>query len=167
MEIVDNFLPHNDFVELQHAIVWNDRFPWSIVKQINDDTLTNDCYNWYAIHMFYENDAPLTAEYHELVRPILTRNLVQQGRLRSLIRAKANFYGYTPELISHQPHADYDFSHSAAILSLNTCDGHTNISGEIVESVANRIVFFDGSVVHNSTSTTNQKGRFNINLNFL
>ena len=87
---------------------------------------------------------------------------------RSLLRVKVNFYPYSEKLIEHAPHTDYDFSHTGAVLSLNTCDGFTRLSdNSIVDSVENRIVFFDASTTHNSTTTTTSIGRYNINFNFL
>jgi hypothetical protein len=166
VEVIDNYLPWEIFDELRSMICWNDGFPWSIVKQINDDRLENDLCNWYGIHMFYENDNPTTPFYNQLLRPLLIRKMIEDGRLKSLLRAKANFYSYTQDIVNHQSHFDYSFSHKASVYSLNTCNGHTRIGDEIVESVENRIVFFDGSLTHNSTSTSDNKGRFNINLNF-
>ena len=50
----------------------------------------------------------------------------------------------------------------------NTCDGYTKLNdGTKVESVANRALFFDPSIPHQSTNCTNAKARFNININYL
>ena len=122
--------------------------------------------DWYAIHMLYYNDVPMT-HFFNYVNSLLIEKIRSDKRLKSLIRAKCNFYGHTHEIVEHQSHTDYEYEHIAAVFSLNTCDGYTRIGDTIVESVENRIVFFDGSKIHNSTSTSNKKGRFNINLNFL
>tara|TARA_R100000030_G_scaffold24845_1_gene18018 strand:- start:438 stop:782 length:345 start_codon:yes stop_codon:yes gene_type:complete len=87
--------------------------------------------------------------------------------VKKLLRIKANFYPHTETVKEHSSHVDYDFSHAGAVYSLNTCDGYTRIGEEIVESIENRMVFFDASELHNSTTTSNAKGRFNINFNFL
>ena len=63
-------------------------------------------------------------------------------------------------------HVDYNFSHKGALYYLNTCDGHTKIEGENVETIANRMVFFDAGEEHNSTNCTNDKFRVNINFNY-
>jgi hypothetical protein len=87
---------------------------------------------------------------------------------KALIRTKINLYPNTETLHEHPMHTDYDFSHSAAILSLNTCDGYTKLKdGTKIDSVANRILFFDGSEEHCSTTTTNVPARINININFV
>ena len=88
--------------------------------------------------------------------------------IKALIRIKVNFYPHSKELIEHAPHTDDTFSHMGAVFSLNTCDGFTRLSdGSIIDSVENRIVFFDASTSHNSTTTTTDIGRYNINFNFI
>ena len=38
--------------------------------------------------------------------------------------------------------------------------------GQKIRSVANRMLFFDATKLHNSTTCTDEKGRFNINFNY-
>ena len=65
-------------------------------------------------------------------------------------------------------HFDYPFSHSSALLSLNTCDGYTKLKdGTKIDSIANRILLFDPSEEHCSTTTTNIFARINININYI
>ena len=86
-----------------------------------------------------------------------------------MLRVKANLYPNTETLHEHPMHWDYSYSHSAAILSLNTCDGYTKIKEMDTKypSVANTLLEFDTSKDHCSTTTTNAVGRFNININYL
>ena len=39
--------------------------------------------------------------------------------------------------------------------------------GTKVDSVANRLLLFNSSLNHNSSTTTNAKGRYNININYI
>ena len=90
------------------------------------------------------------------------------ANFRTMIRIKINAYPHTNEVKEHIEHFDYPFSHKGALFSLNTCDGYTKFNdGTKVESVANRIIFFDASKNHQSTTTSNAKLRYNINFNFL
>ena len=67
----------------------------------------------------------------------------------------------------HGMHQDYTYKHNGVLYSLNTCDGYTKFeSGEKIDSVKNRAIFFDPSVPHTSTNTTNAKRRVNININY-
>ena len=83
---------------------------------------------------------------------------LEKLNIKSLIRVKANLYPYSGEtLYEHGMHSDDDFSHRAAILSLNTCDGYTKLEdGTKVESIANRMLIFDGNQKHCSTTTTSK-----------
>ena len=93
---------------------------------------------------------------------------VQMNIFHSLLRIKGNFYPHTETLREHTGHQDYLFSHTGALYSLNTCNGFTKLyDGTEIPSVANRILIFDSSTIHNSSTTTNAAGRFNINFNFL
>ena len=120
---------------------------------------------WYGIHVLYKEYEP-ASEAFEIVKPLIEK-IVQLGYGFGFIRAKVNFYPYTETVYEHGPHIDYDFPNYGAVFSLNTCDGFTRMpDGSKVESVENRIVFFDSSKPHNSSTTSNASGRFNINLNF-
>ena len=94
------------------------------------------------------------------------------GIIKSVLRMRANLFVNTSTVYEYQMHTDYPFSHSAAILSLNTCDGYTGIEdedGQItkVDSVANRVVLYDAGKNHCSSTTSDANARFNIIVNFL
>ena len=113
------------------------------------------------IHIFYDNNLPCSKHFEKLLE------LLDALEVNALIRAKANLYPNTQKLIEHEVHNDYEFSHRGAILYLNTCDGYTKLEdGTKVDSIANRVLIFDASTKHCSTTTTNAKARFNINLNY-
>ena len=96
----------------------------------------------------------------------LLRLVIQEGS--KLIRVKANLYLRTDEIEHHDTHVDYDFENNAAILYINTNNGLTVLEdGTEIESVANRLLFFDGSKPHHSTTCTDQKRRVNINVNYM
>ena len=169
VNVIDDFLPQEDFEEVRDLIVFNWDFDWYFQKEVNaaGTDCTKDFWNWYGTHTFYVNDFPESKNY-----PILYNKFIpcfkEMGIFRSLIRIKGNFYPHTETLKEHAPHVDYDFSHVGALYSLNTCDGFTKFyDGTKVESIANRIVFFDASKFHHSTTTSNAKLRYNINFNFL
>ena len=125
------------------------------------------------VHMFYSNTIvnagkrigrighPCSSHIDKII-PIL-----EKLNIKSMIRAKANLYPYSGKtLYEHEMHMDYEFPHYAALLSLNTCDGYTKLEdGTKIESVANRMVIFDASQKHCSTTTTSDFARINININ--
>ena len=162
--IIDNFLPEEEFKSLQKAIMWRDhvKFNLNSVVAVNDERHSLD--NWYGTSMIYVDDAPWSEHYDDIISIFGPR----LEDFASLIRIKINFYPHTKEIFEHKQHYDYNFSHQAAIFCLNTCDGYTRIGEDtIIESVENRFYTFDGSIPHNSTTTTNAKGRFNLNFNYM
>ena len=105
--------------------------------------------------------------HYELTTKIFSKISGEMGLGYGLIRSKINFYPYTNIVYEHGPHKDYDFFNYGAVLSLNTCNGFTRLEdGTKIDSVANRMLFFDASKLHNSSTTSDAPGRFNINLNF-
>ena len=84
---------------------------------------------------------------------------------------KVNCYPRTEKRIVHGRHVDF-FNHKGSvnglIFSLNTCNGATILEdGKEVKSIANRALFFDSMKPHSSTSCSDKKARFNININYL
>ena len=112
--------------------------------------------------MFYDGNQT-TSNHFDKLFPIL-----EKLEVKCLLRIKANLYPNTEILHEHSMHVDYVFSHSTALLSLNTCDGYTKLKdGTKINSVANRILLFDAREGHCSTTTTNVSARINININYI
>ena len=173
--VMDDFLPPEEF-ETIRSLVCNETkdfsfrfFPHKYVSspsELEDQSLRNDYWNWYGIHLLYNFDVP-NSPYFESIYQLFIPRFKDLGMCESLIRIKANFFPYTETLKEHHPHQDYPFFNTGAIYSLNTCDGFTRMAdGSKVDSVANRIVFFDASSSHNSTTTSDCAARYNINFNF-
>ena len=164
-QIIDEFLPQETFKELQNDIL-STRFPFFIENKVNNFQTEKNKFDWYATHTLYD-DYVSKSSYFSKMESLVNR-INEIAIVRALLRIKVNFYPYTEKLIEHAPHTDDEFSHMGAVFSLNTCDGFTRLcDGSIVNSIENRIVFFDASTMHNSTTTTTAIGRYNINFNFI
>lgn len=97
----------------------------------------------------------------------------------SLIRLKVNVTFNSSEVVELGYHQDRvsdtgEFDHMMnACFYLNTCDGYTRFldkdgkPGDKVESVANRLVYFPNSVKHAGTTTSNEKARYVVNINYI
>lgn len=171
-EVIDNFLDPDEFDDLQNLVLGVD-FPWYIATNVassktNPYTIRNynsfiedQLWNWYGVHLVYTT-VPRSSHFDYIMSLF-----AQKLEMKTPIRIKVNFHPYTNEVKEHAQHQDYPYSHKGAVFSLNTCDGFTRMTnGDKVDSVANRIVLFDPSEFHNSTTTSNQKGRYNINFNY-
>ena len=104
-------------------------------------------------HVIYNENKPNSNIYETMIP------LLEKLKAKCLIRIKANLYPHTETLYEHQVHIDYPFLHSGAILSLNTCDGYTKLKdGTKIDSVANRVLIFNSSEEHCSTTIMETSG---------
>jgi len=162
-EVIDDFLDEEYFDSLVTLFTDKEKtmVPWFFGTNIAYENVVEDNL-FYMIHVFYQSNAPYSSFYDKLIP------LLEKLGARCLLRIKANLYPNTEILHEHPMHTDYEFSHCGAILSLNTCDGYTKLKdGTKIDSVANRVLFFDPSEEHCSTTTTNVLARFNININYI
>ena len=165
-EVVDNFLDEEYFDSLVTLFTDKEKsgnimMPWYFNSSIVYDKVVENKL-FYMYHVFYEENVPMSSHYESLFP------LLEKLEVKALIRIKANLYPNTEILHEHPMHFDYPFSHSSALLSLNTCDGYTKLKdGTKIDSIANRILLIDPSEEHCSTTTTNDFARFNININYI
>ena len=165
-KVIDNFLDEEYFDSLVTLFTdkektGNSNMPWYFSSGVAYRGVVENKL-FLMTHMFYENQMPVSSHYDNLIP------LLEKLEAWGLIRIKANLFPNTEILHEHLMHIDFDFSHSGAVLSLNTCDGYAKLKdGTKIDSVANRILLFDPSEEHCSTSTTNVPARFNININYI
>lgn len=172
-EVKDNFLSSGEFAEVQRAIMSPD-FSWNYSYNVAEgEGVENED---YFIHLFYmglvekpkldKDGTPIPPEksfFYKDIEPILEKLPIE-----TLIRAKANLYIRREKIVHHKDHVDTKFPHKGAIFYLNDNDGFTVLEdGTEIESRANRVLLFDPSKPHHSTSCTNDKRRVNININYL
>ena len=170
LKIIDNFLTDNDFnLLVSNTVGRNDghQVQFRVVSNVENFGAIEENWSWYMINMLYLKDTPqndICGKIYEMFVP----KFKKLANFKTMIRIKMNAYPYTNVVKEHKEHIDFNYEHIGAVFSLNTCDGYTKFSdGTKVESVANRIVFFDASKYHQSTTTSNAKLRYNINFNFL
>ncbi len=164
MKIKQNFLEQQDFNNIKNTVIQL-YFPWYLQKGIAHPS-SNDTDECYFTHKFFEYSEVSSSFYKDL-KP-LVQKLINGVEGKALLRIKANFYPRTSQVIEHDFHKDYDFSHKALILSLNTNNGYTKFKdGTKVESIENQAVMFDGVDEHKSTSCSDKFGRINLGINYL
>ena len=173
--VIDNFLPEDDFNKLI-GIINSDNFGWFKADGISDtdstmNTTLNYLDNYYFVHMVYVNYR-ITSTYFDNIMEIVDDRLKKRlgGNYNMLHRIKVNMYPRTHEVQVHPWHQDsQEIPHlGGALLMLNTCDGYTGFAdGTEVDSVANRMVIFDSTEKHFSTSCSNTQTRMTMNFNYL
>ena len=159
--VVDNFLDIQTLETLQN-IIFDKDFPlfWNgeVIEGGSDDPS-----NYYLNHLLYDKDNGINSPHFDVVYAMFAEKM----GIEKPIRIKVNVYPSNTKQVENGYHIDYDFPHKGAIFSLNTCDGYTKFqTGQIVDSVVNRMMFFDPTKAHTSANTTNVKRRVNINFNY-
>jgi hypothetical protein len=158
-KVVDNFLPKQEFLELKN-IMLSYNFPWYYNSDINIFHENKKDLTCQFSHIFFRDAVPST--YFILLKPIL-----EKIECKALLRIKGNLYPRTDKIEIHKKHLDYDFIHKGALFYINTNNGKTILNDKTeIDSVENRMLFFESYKHHQSTSTNDQKARVNINFNY-
>jgi len=154
-EIIDNFLPADQFKILQDFIFGMD-IDWTFLDGVASP---GDGY-YQFVHVFYTNYRPQT-RFFEVLTPI-----IQKINPTSIVRIKANLLIRTPEIVQHPFHTDVDDC-VTAIYYVNSNNGKTIFkNGTEVESVENRLLVFDSNEMHTGTTCTDALRRSVINFNY-
>ena len=170
IKIYDNFLDEYDATNLERIFCDESGIPWhyqsTVVSDYDDEDINDSDYNFQFTHRIY-NDFEFVSEFKKFIFPIFTKLGV-----KVLIRAKFNLRPRAPRIYESVMHNDIpnfngDLPYKTAIYYLNSNDGYTIFeSGEKINSVANRIISFDGEVKHAGTTCTDKNNRVVLNINY-
>jgi hypothetical protein len=192
-EVIDNFLPVEDFNQLvalfspedytakrkkgntgievsndgSTSIVKVSQFavPWHYIRGVAGQQSSENLTNFRLYHMSH-------MVYDDSVG-ILSQyhgfftSCLRLLETRALLRIKCNLFPNTEKVYEHAMHTDFPFSHKTGLLYINTCDGYTTLEdGTKIDSVANRMLKFDAGTMHASSTTSNQPVRINVNISY-
>ena len=168
VQIIDNFLPEEDWKNIHRELLEGMFFPW----YYNIASVTGEVYNEEKvypqhIHMFYRSQHPdyMQSNYINLVKPI-----IDKINPDVLIRVKANMTAPRQPDEGIAPfHLDFKTKGGmTGVYYVNTNDGATCFTeGEEINSVANRFVMFPNDILHAVKRHTGIKNRCVINFNWL
>ena len=160
----NNFLNQADYENIKNTIL-GEEFPWyfqygvAVSKNIERASGEEE---YLMGHTFFREHQGITSSFYKILDPIL-----KKLKFKALIRIKANLYSNQGKIVEHDDHSDFPFSHKGALFSLNTCNGFTILKNNTkIKSVANRMLLFDPSTPHHSSTCTDAKMRCNININY-
>lgn len=169
MQVIDDFLPEDQFVYFR-SIFLGDQMSWAYGKtKTKPGEGEEDLFNQQYVHTLYalhNGVAGVVSDKMRFIAPILDKI-----KPSVLLRAKVNSTFPTQEIHQYNFHVDQSgvtVPFKTGIYYLNTNDGLTVFAdGTTVESVANRLVVFDGNELHTGTSATDCKRRVVLNLNWI
>jgi hypothetical protein len=166
--------------------------PWYYLKSTAYNQFENKRipYESSWVNMIFNNDEvmnPIMSLSHSiLIKALYEKKL----SISKLVRIRAGLMTKTPHPVIHAPHVDWDNSHMTALYYVNDADGDTIFYKEkrdpnleissykwsegrkfnidrTVTPKADRMVIFDGSIYHSSTSPSQSDYRIVLNFNFL
>jgi len=152
-----NFLKSENFLFLKNEISSTD-FPWYI-QQKSIPTSKNR-YDFHFGHVFYEH-FNIKSRSFNTIKP-----LIENLKIKSLIRVKANLYPICNKIFIPDLHVDQYFNCKVAIFYVNTNNGYTMLESNKIKSVENTILLFESSKKHYGTSSTDTQSRITINFNY-
>ena len=184
MKIIDNFLTktyHNHILDLLTSL----DFEWQYGANITEPQSRSkeEHFNEYGFsHCFWDGSKKeQNGRYTPFIQPMLYQ-IMDFANCDFIIRARADMVTWTgKENFIHPAHIDFDIPNTASIFYVNETDGDTifynikpndvpNGEADELEKVspkANRLVLFDGDLLHTGCSPRKHKNRILINSNYM
>ena len=166
--IIDDVIEEFEADQLEHYFLTSNQFNgWTFtpfVSQYQENNKRLD--DFYFYHIIYMQP---TRSTQSIKSPAMNHipHLLDRLNFKALIRARANLYTNVGRIVEHDPHTDYNWSHNSAVYFVNTNNGYTTLGdGTKIESIKNRLVIFDGSTPHFSSTCTDKQARVTLNFNF-
>ena len=172
IQIIDNFLNQDDFEELK-LFLMSPRSQWRFVHFIAHKDGRDQDKDGYFVHSFTDRDPTsfkerfsVSPDYQKVSR--LMECIKKKLNYREILRVRSSLYPRREKQKPDPFHVDYNFNHKVCIFYVNTNNGFTLFeNGEKVNSVANRLMIFDGLEKHCSVVQTDTAARYIININIL
>jgi hypothetical protein len=190
-KIVDNFLDQILFDQIKTFISSNE-FPWFFQENISvvGDNKDSNFLNFGFSHVFFR-DGQINSNLFKLVEPVIESLSIETG-CKYLLKARADLTVFSKEKYVHQIHKDLFEEHVTAILYLTDSSAETilykNTSNhsspeelnrhiennrdffEVLTTITpkeNRLVYFDGKLLHTGHSPNDRKNRILLNFNLI
>ena len=180
IKIIDNFLSKTYYKSILD-ILSGHNFDWKYLENITDpkdETKSVDNFNGYGLsHTFWDQEKRSLPPFGPYMEPLLYQ-IMDVAECDFVLRGRADMVTWSKDEFIHPPHADFEFPNTASIFYVNETDGDTIIYDEHhpilkskmsqrVSPKANRLILFDGSLLHTGCSPTKHKNRILINSNYI
>ena len=170
MQVIDNFLTPSYHYEMLRFIE-SGEMQWYYSPDI--DGLGNPSKN-LGLHGFSNHFYDIMREipinpFQSLMMPFLlqVKDVVNSPRV---LRGRVDMTLYNPSCLPDAcgmtPHVDMEGKHHTSVYYVNDSDGDTVIGDKRVSPKANRVVIFDGDIIHYGHSPCKHNNRIIINSNY-
>jgi len=157
IQIVDNFLPEEEFNSIQ-SLMMGGGFKWFYCE----GRATRDDSKYLMVHMFFQPEVGSNSQHINI-----WNNFMSKIGAKECTRIKANLTFKTPTIEPAPFHIDYP-DMKTIVFYINTNNGYTEFeNGVRVESVSNRACIFDSNLKHRGTThTEGDQQRITVNFNY-
>lgn len=164
MKINKNHVNSDDFVEIKERL-FSSYFPYYFQKGVAG----YDDGGSYFTHILINDDGEVVSEHIDILYKIIKN--VKHSAIRTAI---INLYPQTKKIQRNKYHFDLtDYENKphddlmVGVFYVNTNDGGTQFfGGDIVNSEENKLVLFSNTLLHRSSSCTNDLCRIVVNFNY-
>jgi hypothetical protein len=177
IKVIDDFLTPSYFEELQNLILsWN--FDWYCQPNLSPSRPGPARVNFS--HNFYMEE--VRSPHCPLILPFMYQVKDICGA-KQLLRCRADLTMIHPDKIKHPPHVDFPEPHYSSVFYVNESDGETIMYNErwngdypdidtltvrqVIEPKPNRVIIFDGDIIHTGHSPAIHQTRVILNSNYV
>lgn len=166
VEIVDDFLPIDQFREIQRHLM-GASWPWHFNTIVDSPEDESEPSKYQFTYGFYDRKEGWINSGQKVIWPI-----TQRINPITWLRIKANLNPWVPYPALNSFHIDMngmgEVPFWTSIFYVNTNDGYTQFEdGTKVESIENRLITFPGNRKHTGCPCSDQKCRVLINFNYI
>ena len=181
--IYDNFLTKSYHKEIKDILTSAD-FPWFYIPNISDGTDTRELKNEYGFyHLLINDKGQGNSNYTSFFRPML-HQIMDITNTNKILKARCDMTTNKGIEKVHDTHVDFvdQTSYKSVIFYVNETDGDTTLFNERytsdfkdrtqtimkkVQPKENRLLVFEGDLLHTGSSPINYSNRILINCNFI
>ena len=182
IKVLDNFLTKSYHKELLN-LMFSANFDWYYNENISYKSNSISHLNEYGFsHIFWDDKGMRNTSTSMFWKPGLYQ-IMDAVDTDFILRSRGDMTMYSYKEFTHEPHVDYFLKNISVVYYVNDSDGDTifynqrhsekdkPIPNDLkikdkVSPKANRLVFFEGDIIHTGMSPNKHKNRIIINSNF-
>ncbi len=177
IRIIDNLLTPSYLKDLQQHFL-SQNCEWYFNDNLTGDDSYYNIGSFGLVNKLHWNGYFSGTQTSFLIKALVFSALDEVKKVlkceQEILRVRADMTLYNPLNHKHEIHTDFEEEHTTAIFYLNNSDGNTIIFDregkkllKEIEPVENRLVIFDGLLMHTGHSPSKHKSRALINMNFI
>lgn len=184
-KIYDNFLTKTYHKEIK-SLLSSYEFPWFYASNISNDADTRKLKNEFGFfHIFIKDNGEINSNYTAFIKPMLYQ-IMDSTNTNKILRARGDMTTNKGVEMIHETHIDFYNENlkknKSIVFYVNESDGDTILYNERytddfrdkkqtilkrIKPKENRLLVFEGDLLHTGCSPVNHANRILINGNFI